>query len=131
MKIAHLERLRIRGKPAGNQSFYLTTDQSVVYLSMSTDHIVHKAGGRREVVITERSGRFDLDLYDYPQLGSTSGPQQMTASEALNMAVGVIYAVWCSDPDEANALVASMASDHIPDVWNKIVRNRPAGDNNV
>ena len=40
------------------------------------------------------------------------------------MAAGIIYAVWCSYPDEADAIVQSMGFGHIPEVWNEIGRTR-------
>ncbi|MHC4300920.1 MAG: hypothetical protein ACYS7Y_26905 [Planctomycetota bacterium] len=99
---------------------------------MSTSHRIHEAGPKnygnpeQEVSICERSARFDLDLYGYPPDGDTAGPQQMSAGEALDMAAGIIYAVWCSYPDRANEIVESMSFDHIPDVWNRIIRRRQA-----
>jgi hypothetical protein len=90
---------------------------------MSTEHIVLKRGNR-EVSIIESSAKFDLNLYGYPEGMGASGPQNMTAEEALNMAAGIIYAVWCSYPDRADALVDAMAGDNIPGAWNKIVRKQ-------
>jgi hypothetical protein len=76
------------------------------------------------VVITERSAKYDLDLYDAAVVcrgdDFVEGPQGMTAYEALKMAAGIIYAVWCSYPDMANHLVESMTGDCIPDHWNHL-----------
>ena len=89
---------------------------------MSTEHIILKRGDR-EVSVTESSAKFDLNLYGYPEGTPRSGPQNITAEEALNMAAGIIYAVWCSYPDRADALVDAMAGNNIPNVWNEIARN--------
>ena len=90
---------------------------------MSTEFTVLKRVNS-EVVITESSSCFDLDLYAVPEGMSASGPQSMTAEEALNMAAGIIYAVWCSYPDKADELVDAMANNHIPEEWNEIVRKQ-------
>ena len=92
---------------------------------MSTEHIILKRDDR-DVSILEGSAKFDLDLYGYPEDADTLGPQNMTAEEALNMAAGIIHAVWCSYPDQAEALVGAMVDNHIPNVWNEIVRKRLA-----
>lgn len=90
---------------------------------MSTEFIVLKRDNS-EVVITESSSRFDLDLYTVPESTGALGPQNMTAEEALNMAAGIIYAVWCQYPDKAGDLVDAMAGNCIPEVWNEIVRKQ-------
>jgi len=77
---------------------------------MSTDFVVNKRGDK-EVVITERSALYDLDLYGYTWTDLVEGPQQMSADEALNMATGIIYAIWCSHPDKANAIAQALAKD--------------------
>ena len=94
---------------------------------MSTEHIILKRGDR-DVSILEGSAKFDLNLYGYPEGTPRSGPQNMSAEEALNMAAGIIYAVWCSCPDQAEALVDVMANNNIPNVWNDIVRDLEATD---
>jgi hypothetical protein len=76
---------------------------------MSTQFIVHKEG-ISEVQIEERSSRFCLDLYDW-STEECFGPQNMEADEALHMAAKIIYAVWCSYPDKADALVFALAND--------------------
>lgn len=88
---------------------------------MSTQFVIHDEGDK-EVVIDERSAKFCLDLYDYPydvECGCTEGPQRMTAKEALDMAAGIIYAVWCSYPDEANQLTSEIRAS-IPNYWNRV-----------
>lgn len=89
---------------------------------MSTQFIVH-IEGMSEVQIEERSSRFCLDLYDWscanPVQGDFYGPQHMEADETLRMAAKIIYAVWCSYPDKADALVATLAND-IPNGVNSI-----------
>lgn len=90
---------------------------------MSTEHTVLKRGNR-DVSIVEGSSKFDLDLWGYPEDTDTLGPQSMTAEETLNMAAGIIYAVWCSYPDRADDLVDAMAGNRIPEVWNEIVRKQ-------
>jgi len=79
---------------------------------MSTQFIVYKKD-RSEIQIEERSSRFCLDLYDFPSSCSAEflGPQHMEADETLRMAAKIIYAVWCSYPDKADALVAALADD--------------------
>jgi hypothetical protein len=87
---------------------------------MSTEFILHKDGDK-EVTLIESSARFDLDLYGYfgdsedttlpDYLPVCGGPQHMPAEDALNMAAKIIYAVWCSYPDEADAIVARLAED--------------------
>ena len=80
---------------------------------MSTDFIVNLRGDDNEVVITERSARFDLDLYGYNSDAEllTLGPQQMSPDEALDLATGIIYAVWCSYQDKAEALARALVKD--------------------
>ena len=81
---------------------------------MSTEFILYKDGDK-EVTITESSAKFDLDLYGYFDDGDPvplcEGPQHMSAEAALDMAAKIIYAVWCSYPDEADALAARLAED--------------------
>ncbi len=81
---------------------------------MSTEYIVHKDGDK-EVSITERLARYDLDLYGYPpapdDLDDVWGPQQMNADEALALAAGIIYSVWCCWQDKADAAAAMLADD--------------------
>jgi hypothetical protein len=90
---------------------------------MSTEYIVLKRSDR-EVSIVEGTAKFDLNLYGYPEGMGASGPQNMTAEETLNMAAGIVYAVWCSYPGQADALVDAMADNDIPRVWDEIVRKR-------
>ena len=90
---------------------------------MSTEHIVLKRGDR-DVSIVECSSKFDLNLYGYPENIEATGPQNMSAKEALNMAAGIIYAVWCSYPDQADALVDTLVDNDIPGAWNKIARKQ-------
>jgi hypothetical protein len=80
---------------------------------MSTEFILHK-NGDKEVTIVESSAKFDLDLYSYFDDGEMSmyeGPQHMSAEDALHMAAKIMYAVWCSYPDEADAMAARLAED--------------------
>ena len=77
---------------------------------MSTQFIIHKEG-QAEVQIEERGSRFCLDLYGFPPGTDFMGPQHMEADETLRMAAKIIYAVWCSYPDKADALVAALADD--------------------
>lgn len=87
---------------------------------MSTEFILHK-DGENEVTLVESSAKFNLDLYGYTSdnacdgpMPLCEGPQHVTAKEALNMAATIMYAVWCSYPDEADAMAARLAED-IPD----------------
>jgi len=77
---------------------------------MSTDFTINQRGNQK-VVITERSGRFDLDLCRYVSMG----PQSMESDEALEMVAGLIYAIWCSHPEEAEALVDGLHNRGIPE----------------
>ncbi len=81
---------------------------------MSTEFILHTEGDK-EVTITESSAKFNLDLYGYFDDGEPTplceGPQYIFAEDALNMAAKIMYAVWCSYPDEADAMAARLAED--------------------
>jgi hypothetical protein len=82
---------------------------------MSTEFILHKDGDK-EVTLIESSARFDLDLYGYfdndeALLPLCDGPQNMPTEDTLNMAAKIMYAVWCSYPDEADAMAARLAED--------------------
>jgi hypothetical protein len=82
---------------------------------MSTEFILHK-NGDKEVTIVESSAKFDLDLFGYFSVGDEilpmcEGPQHMPAEDALHMAAKIMYAVWCSYPDEADAMAARLAED--------------------
>jgi hypothetical protein len=85
---------------------------------MSTEFILHKDGDN-EVTLVESSAKFNLDLYGYyddsgdriHDIPACYGPQHMPAEDALNMAAKIMYAVWCSYPDEAEALAARLAED--------------------
>jgi hypothetical protein len=87
---------------------------------MSTEFILHE-DDKWTVTICEVSAAFCLDLdgyYEGPDyIGAVRpyvcGPQHMTAEEALKMAAIIIYAVWCSYPDEAEALAAAL-NDNVP-----------------
>jgi hypothetical protein len=76
---------------------------------MSTPFTIYKKGDA-VIEINESSSRFDLDLYHFLR-GDFLGPQHMEADEALFMASKIIYAVWCSYPDKADALVKALAED--------------------
>ena len=93
---------------------------------MSTDFIIHRRGAQ-QVVIVERSSLFDLDLIDYDNeepYDYSEGPQKMSARETLDMAAGIIYAVSCMYPEEAETLIAQMNIAGIPATWNRIQRSR-------
>jgi len=64
-----------------------------------------------------------MDLLGYPsdEDGDVLGPQKMSDQAALKLAAGIIYAVWCSYPDEAEALVEDLSVD-IPTAWHYIKR---------
>ncbi len=94
---------------------------------MSTDFIIHHRGAK-QVVIVERSSLFDLDLLDYDnEDGDIDGPQQMDANEALHMATGILYAVWCSNPEKAEAWAQSMHLAGLPAMWNRSQRSQGEG----
>ena len=87
---------------------------------MSTSFIVHREGNR-EVMITESSSLFDLDLFQFPAGGGhAEGPQEMSADEALHMATGFLYAVWCSYPEKTQAWVESMDLAGLPAMWSRV-----------
>lgn len=85
---------------------------------MSTEFILHNDSDR-EVTIVESGAEFNLDLYGYyddrggrgQDIPACYGPQHMSAEDALNMAAKIMYAVWCSYPDEADAMAARLAED--------------------
>lgn len=84
---------------------------------MSTEFMLHK-NGDKEVTIVESGAKFDLDLYGYredmalsDEIPACYGPQHMSAEDALNMAAKIMYAVWCSYPDKADAMAARLAGD--------------------
>ena len=91
---------------------------------MSTHFTAYKEG-HEEIVIVESSAKFDLDLYGYSsdEHDDVYGGQNMSAKKALDLAAGIIHAVWCSYPDEAEMLIQGMNED-IPSVWNQIVKER-------
>ena len=87
---------------------------------MSTEFILHKDGAK-EVMLAESGAKFDLGLSGYHGysggldfLPECEGPQHMSAEDALNMAAKIMYAVWCSYPDEADAMAARLAEDIVP-----------------
>lgn len=85
---------------------------------MSTTFPLHDTG-HVELTITESSAKFDIDVHlkrhdEWPEIGLDA----LTPEEALRIASRMIYAVWCSYPDEADALVAELAKD-IPDYQNQ------------
>ncbi len=84
---------------------------------MSTGYILHKDGDK-EVEVVEGSARYSLDLYGYgddgcyeDNLPCVFGPQLMDADTALQMAARIMYAVWCSYPDKADAMATALAQD--------------------
>jgi len=97
---------------------------------MSTTFNLYKCG-KFEVELTESSAKFDLDLYGYlddkghdcwgqgSDIPMVAGPQAMTAEETLKMAANIMYAVWCSYPDKADAMAARLAND-IPEAACKV-----------
>jgi hypothetical protein len=88
---------------------------------MSTDHAIFRSGCE-EVVIVERSAKFDLDLDTLDAY--VEGPQRMDADTTIQMAIGILYAVWCSHPDKVNEAIRSISNDKVPNVWNQIVKAR-------
>ena len=89
---------------------------------MSTTHIVY-LDKYYEVLITEGSAKFDLDI-DSVMGPMDQGPQGMEADKTIEIAVGILYAVWCSYPDQVNEAIRKMSNDKIPEVWNQIVATR-------
>ena len=97
---------------------------------MSTDFIVHRRGPK-QVVIVERSSLFDLDLINYDNeepYDYSEGPQQMDADEAIHMATGILYAVWCSNPEKIDAWIESMHNAGHPAMWNRIRKSQGGTD---
>lgn len=96
---------------------------------MSTTYTIY-ADRRFDVDIVESSATYSLDIYDdgcegpYKGFyGTVYGPQYMSAEQALDMAAGIIYAVWCMYQEKAEDLVRALAED-IPAEWNQITRKR-------
>jgi hypothetical protein len=81
---------------------------------MSTTFPLHQSE-YIDLEITESSARFDISMesMDFELLLSA-----LTPDEALRIASRMIYAVWCSYPEEADAAVAELAKD-IPNYQNK------------
>ncbi|MHC4301384.1 MAG: hypothetical protein ACYS7Y_29300 [Planctomycetota bacterium] len=87
---------------------------------MSTEFILYSCG-EKEVTVVESSAKFSMDLWGYfgdsldttlpDDLPLVCGPQHMTHEEALDMAAKIMYAVWCSYPDEAEARARELAED--------------------
>lgn len=74
-----------------------------------------------EVVLTERSAKFDLDVYECADDGKDmEGPQQMSPRETLTMAANIMYAVWCSYPDEVEAFIEKFQKAGICTVFNRL-----------
>jgi len=93
---------------------------------MSTEHVLMEQDDNL-LFIDNGGGVFDIGLfneYDYIQYTITG----LSAKQALEVAAGIIYVVWTSDPDEANRLVNALHMsrhfDQIDSVWNEIVRKR-------
>lgn len=82
---------------------------------MSTTFPLHETDGV-ELEITESSARFDISTNSKRDVIDLDVPR-LTPDEALRIASRIIYAVWCSYPDEANAVVAELAKD-IPNYQN-------------
>ena len=89
---------------------------------MSTEFVVHSRDDCT-VEICERSGLFDLDLNGYTP--GDKGPQRMEPAVALTMAIGIIYAVWCSHPIATSRMIDWLANDYLPELWNKIQPRKP------
>lgn len=90
---------------------------------MSTEFVLHKDGDK-EVAIVERSARFDLDLTEYYGEGFVEGPQKMSAQEAMEMAAGILYAVSCSYPEEAEQFIETIDNYGIDVIWTEIAKAR-------
>jgi len=77
--------------------------------------------------IDANGGDYDLCLHN-DEADDWDAINGLSAQEALEVAAGIIYAVWTYDPDRANGLINKMRLhqfyDRIPETWNEIVRNR-------
>ena len=75
----------------------------------------------------EAGESFDFYIYDDAR-DEGQAVYSASAKEALEVAAGIINAVWERHPDEANALVNSMQLHQffscIPEVWDAIERKR-------
>jgi hypothetical protein len=85
---------------------------------MSTTFPLHQSDFV-DLEITESSGKFDIGVHtkvydEWPEIDLDA----LTPGEALRIAAEMIYAVWCSYPEEADAMVAELAKD-IPNYQNR------------
>lgn len=74
---------------------------------MSTTFPLHQADFVG-LEITESNARFDISM---DRMDGCVTVDALTPDETLRIASRMIYAVWCSYPDEADAVVAEMATD--------------------
>lgn len=88
---------------------------------MSTTYTVYR-DKEQEVDITEGSAKFDLDISTCEE--DFLGPQNMEADKTIEIAIGILYAVWCCWPDKVNEAIERMSNDKVPEVWNKIAAAR-------
>ena len=86
--------------------------------------------GNKTLSIEAEEG-FDFYLYDEAR-DRGQAIYNASAKEALEVAAGIIHAVWTLHPDAANRLVNAMQlgkhADRIPDVWDEITRQRNEQD---
>lgn len=75
-----------------------------------------------EVIVTECFEKFDLDMESAEDF--FPGPRGMEADETIEMAVGILYAVWCVHPGRVNAAIEKMSNDKVSEVWNQIIAAR-------
>jgi hypothetical protein len=74
---------------------------------MSTTFLLHRTG-KTALDVVESSAKFDVEMYD---MDHWLGINSLTPEEALRIASRMIYAVWCSYPEQADAMVAALAKD--------------------
>ena len=75
---------------------------------MSTQFRLH-SDGIKDLELDERSAKYDLDFST--NAGFRTLFNALTPEEVLKIASRMIYAVWCSYPDEADACVRELVDD--------------------
>lgn len=64
-----------------------------------------------EIEVNESSAMYDLDSYYESGERHQNSLQYMTSSEAITVALGLLYAVWCQHPDEVESKLKLAAKD--------------------
>jgi len=99
---------------------------------MSTTRTLKKQAGR-ELSCTSKYDNYDIEI----EIENPKAPLgfeltevcNLTAKDALEVAVGILYSVWTYQPDEAGAVVNQLSASNIPDIWNEICNERRTNGN--